>query len=431
MAAVEIVTIGTELLLGHLVDTNSAFIASRLADVGLDVYAKHSVGDNTQRLEAMLRGALERVDGVITTGGLGPTVDDLTKEAVAAATGTTLALHEPSLHAIEARFAAMGRKMSDNNRRQAMLPTRGVILDNPHGTAPGFVALRGDGKFVASMPGVPREMRAMLTDELIPWLVERFDLHQTITTRTIHTIGIPESELDRRIEDLFRSLENPKIAVLAHGGRCDVKIMAKADSTEAGQRLIAPVEEEVRARIGVGIYGVDDQTIERAIVEALVERGLTIATAESCTGGAVADALVRVPGASRAFRGGIVAYADDLKQTLLDVPAATLAEHGAVSEATAIAMARGAQRRLGAQIALATTGVAGPSGGTPEKPVGLVWFALIAGDAEPRTYRTQFPGDRNDIRTRAAMAALSAIWRYLERARADVPITPFMAGSRS
>ncbi|MBV8152214.1 MAG: competence/damage-inducible protein A [Candidatus Eremiobacteraeota bacterium] len=426
MPAVEIVTIGTELLLGHLVDTNSAFVARRLADVGLDVYAKHSVGDNAQRLEAMLRAALERSDGVITTGGLGPTVDDLTKEAVGAATDTTLALHEPSLHAIEARFAAMGRKMSDNNRRQAMLPTRGVVLENPHGTAPGFIALRPDGKFVASMPGVPREMHAMLDERLLPWLVERFQLKATIATRTLHTIGIPESELDRRIEDLFRSLENPKIAVLAHGGRCDVKIMAKAESAEAAQRMIAPVEEEVRARIGFGIYGVDEQTIERAIIDALAERNMTIATAESCTGGAVADALVRVPGASRAFRGGVVAYADDVKTSLLGVSEATLAQHGAVSEETALAMARGAQQRLGANLALATTGVAGPTGGTAEKPVGLVWFALVSDDGEPRTYRAQFPGDRNDIRTRASMAALSAIWRYLERARADVPITPFM-----
>ncbi|MGH7683883.1 MAG: competence/damage-inducible protein A, partial [Vulcanimicrobiaceae bacterium] len=187
MPSLEIVTIGTELLLGHTVDTNSAYIARHLADAGIDVYAKHSVGDNPQRLEAMLRGALERADGVVTTGGLGPTVDDLTKEAVAAATGAHLELHEPSLRAIEARFAAMGRTMSDNNRRQALLPMPGIVLENPHGTAPGFIALREDGKFVAGMPGVPREMYAMLGERLIPWLIERFGVRQTITARTIHT----------------------------------------------------------------------------------------------------------------------------------------------------------------------------------------------------------------------------------------------------
>ena len=429
MPSLEIVTIGTELLLGHTVDTNSAYIARHLADAGIDVYAKHSVGDNPQRLEAMLRGALDRADGVVTTGGLGPTVDDLTKEAVAAATGTHLELHEPSLRAIEARFAAMGRTMSENNRRQAMLPVPGIVLENPHGTAPGFVALREDGKFVAGMPGVPREMHAMLGERLIPWLSDRFGVRQTITARTIHTIGIPESELDRRIEDLFRSLENPKIAVLAHGGRCDVKIMAKADTPEAAQKMIAPVERQIRERIGYGIFGVDDDTIESAIVNVLVRQRRTIATAESCTGGAIADSLVRVPGVSAVFRGAVVAYNDDIKRSMLDVPADVLRQHGAVSEQTAIAMARGARRRLGADLAIATTGIAGPSGGTEDKPVGLVWFALVA-DGEPRTYRATFPGDRSDIRARARMAALAAIWRYLERADKDVPITPFMSETR-
>ena len=429
MASLEIVTIGTELLLGHTIDTNSAFIASHLADAGIDVYQKHSVGDNPARLEAMLRGALERADGVVTTGGLGPTVDDLTKEAVAAATGTRLELHEPSLQAIQARFAAMGRTMSENNRRQAMLPTPGVVLENPHGTAPGFIALREDGKFVAGMPGVPREMHAMLDEKLLPWLTERFGVRQTITTRTIHTIGIPESELDRRIEDLFRKLENPKIAVLAHGGRCDVKIMAKAETPDAARALIAPVEAQVRERIGYGIFGVDDDTIESAIVDVFKRRRQTLATAESCTGGAVADRIVRVPGASAVFRGGIVAYSDDVKRELLDVPLKTLREHGSVSEETVIAMARGARRRLGADMAIATTGIAGPAGGTEEKPVGLVWFALVA-DGEPRTYRANFPGERSDIRARATMAALSAIWRFLERADPNVPITPFMAETR-
>jgi nicotinamide-nucleotide amidase len=427
--SIEIVTIGTELLLGHTIDTNSAYVARHLADAGIDVYAKHSVGDNPQRLEQMLRGALDRADGVITTGGLGPTVDDLTKEAVAAATGTHLEMHEPSLHAIEARFAMMGRTMSDNNRRQAMLPVPGIVLENPHGTAPGFIAMRADGKFVAGMPGVPREMHAMLGDRLLPWLKERFGVRQTIATRTIHTIGIPESELDRRIEDLFRSLENPKIAVLAHGGRCDVKIMAKAETREAAETLIAPVEQKVRERIGFGIFGVDEETIESSIVSALLRRRQTIATAESCTGGAIADALVRVPGVSAVFRGSVVAYSDDVKRDLLDVPEETLHEHGAVSVEAAIAMARGARRRLNADIAIATTGIAGPTGGTPEKPVGLVWFALVA-DGEPRTYRATFPGERSDIRARATMAGLSAIWRYLERASNDVPITPFMAEAR-
>jgi nicotinamide-nucleotide amidase len=414
MASVEIITIGTEILLGHLVDTNAAFIASRLADAGIDVFAKHSVGDNTDRLALMLDGALERADGVITTGGLGPTVDDLTKDAVSRAVGRALLLHEPSLRAIEARFAAMGRAMSENNTRQAILPAGSTVLDNPHGTAPGFVALRADGKFVASMPGVPREMKPMLTERLIPWLTARFDVRSAIFTRTLHTVGIPESELDRRIEDLFRSSENPKIALLAHAGRVDVKIMAKATDAASADTMLAPVAAEIRARIGSGYFGDDETSLESAIVAELVRRGLTIGTAESCTGGGVADALVGVAGASQTFRGAIVAYADDVKTSLLDVSEETLAAAGAVSEEAALAMARGARRRLSVDIAVSTTGIAGPDGGTPEKPVGLVWFGFAGPEGSAQATRLNFPGTRADIRNRAATAALGLIWRRLE-----------------
>ena len=418
MASVEIVTIGTEILLGHLVDTNAAYIARHLADAGIDVFAKHSVGDNADRLSVMLAGALERADGVITTGGLGPTVDDLTKDAVAHAVGRGLTLHEPSLHAIEARFASMGRVMTENNRRQAILPEGCVVLDNPHGTAPGFVALRDDGKFVASMPGVPREMKPMLTERLIPWLAARFGVRAAIFTRTLHTVGIGESELDRRIEDLFRSLENPKIALLAHSGRVDVKIMAKAADARSAEALIAPLADELRARIGSGYFGDDETSLERAILDELVRRGLTIGTAESCTGGAVADALVAIPGASRAFRGGIVAYDNAVKTQLLGVPEATLAAVGAVSEETAIAMADGARRALGVNVAISPTGIAGPDGGTPDKPVGLVWFGLAIASDSTEAIKMTFPGTRDDIRTRATTSALNLVWRRLER---DIP----------
>ncbi len=205
--------------------------------------------------------------------------------------------------------------------------------------------------------------------------------------------------------------------------------MAKAETADAAKAMIAPIEREIRERIGYGIYGVDAQTVESQIIDTLRRRRQTIATAESCTGGAISDALVRVPGASDVFRGGVVAYNNDVKRSMLDVPADILREHGAVSVETAIAMARGARRRMGADVAIATTGVAGPGGGTEDKPVGLVWFALVA-DGEPRTYRATFPGDRADIRARATMAGLSAIWRYLERADTSVPITPFMSEAR-
>ncbi len=233
-------------------------------------------------------------------------------------------LHEPSLRAIEERFRSFGRTMTENNRRQAYLPEGCVVLENPHGTAPGFVALRRDGKFIACMPGVPREMKPMLDERLIPWLVQRFDLREAIYTRTLHTVGIGESELDRRVEDLFRTLENPKIAMLAHGFRVDVKIMAKARTRDEADALIEPVAEQLRERIGSGYYGDDDTTLAGAIVARLAERGLTLGTAESCTGGSVAESIVAVPGASSTFRGAIVAYANDVKTALLGVPDDTL-----------------------------------------------------------------------------------------------------------
>lgn len=413
MPSVEIVTIGTEILLGQLLDTNAPYVARALADAGADVFAKHSVGDNAARLCAMLDGALSRADGVVTTGGLGPTVDDLTKEAVAAAAGVTLELHEPSLRSIEARFRAFGRPMTDNNRRQAMLPQGAVVFDNPHGTAPGFVALRSDGKFIACMPGVPREMKPMLEDSVIPWLRARYGLRGGIFTRTLHTAGIGESELDRRVEDLFRTLENPKIAMLAHEGRVDVKIMAKAADERAAHAMIAPVEAAVRERIGSGIFGVDEDSLEGAIVRELATRGLTLGTAESLTGGGLADAIVRVPGASAVFRGGVVAYDNALKTQLLGVDPKLLEAHGAVSAEVAQAMAEGARAVLQTGLALATTGIAGPSGATAEKPVGLVYFGL-ATHAGTVVRRATFPGTRADVRQRSVMTALNLLWRHLE-----------------
>jgi nicotinamide-nucleotide amidase len=423
MASVEIVAIGTEILLGDLVDTNSAHIARALANSGIDVYQKHAVGDNASRLEAVLHGVLARADGAITTGGLGPTVDDLTKDAVAAAVGTTLELDEPSLRAIEERLRSFGRTgpLAENNRRQAILPVGCVVMPNPHGTAPGFIALRADGRFVACMPGVPAEMKPMLADHLIPWIVKRYGITDAIYTRTLHTVGISESLLDAKIEPLFRNLENPKIAMLAHGGKVDVKLMAKAPSRAAADALIAPVEADVRARIGPGIFGIDDETLESALVKRLIDAKTTLGTAESLTGGSLADAIVRVAGASAIFRGGIVAYDNAVKTALLDVDEALLREHGAVSEETARAMALGACARLGTDLALATTGIAGPGGATPGKPVGLVYVALGTASGKAVVRRLTLPGQRDDVRRRSTLAALDLLWRYLDGDETTTP----------
>jgi nicotinamide-nucleotide amidase len=415
MPSVELIAVGTELLLGQLVDTNTPWVARELAQIGLDVRATHCIGDNRERIASLLRSRLDRVDGAITTGGLGPTVDDLTKEAVCDALELGVELYEPALRHMEGIFALSGREMRPNNRKQAELPCGSHPLDNPHGTAPGFVAFRADGKFVACMPGVPREMRPMLSERLLPFLRRRFAGRDAIYTRLIHTINIGESEIDHRIDDLFRNAENPKVAVLAHDYRADVKLTAKAASVEEAEAMIAPLQAEMERRLRGFVFGVDKTTLEAAVVSRLEARGQSIALAESCTGGRIAAALTSVPGSSRTFIGGVVAYADAVKSAQLGVDAGLLERAGAVSEEVAVAMASGARLRLGADVALATTGIAGPTGGTAEKPVGLVWFALDDG-SQMRSRRVNFRGDREAVQRRATIAALGMIWKELEGA---------------
>lgn len=413
MASVEIVAVGTELLLGQLTDTNTPHIERRLAEIGVDVRGTHAVGDNRERIAETIRSVVERRDGAIVTGGLGPTVDDLTKEAVCDALGVGVEPYEPALRQMESFFAQIGREMRPNNRKQAELPCGSVPMDNPLGTAPGFIAFSQEGRFVACMPGVPHEMKPMLERALLPFLRNRFELNGGIHTRVLHTIGIGESEIDHRIDDLFRTAENPKIAVLAHGSRADVKIMAKSGSADQAETMIRPLQTEIERRLDGYVYGTDDATIESAVLALLRDRGWTAATAESCTGGRIAAALTRVAGASHGFAGGIVAYDSAVKTSVLGVEAILLARDGAVSESVALAMARGARASLGAQIAVATTGVAGPGGGSAEKPVGLVVFAIedVRGNAHARRIRLR--GDRETVQGRATTYALGLLWRHL------------------
>lgn len=410
--AVELVAVGTELLLGQLADTNTVFIAQQCADAGIDVLGAHTVGDNRTRIANTLRAALERVDGVITTGGLGPTIDDLTKEAVSDALGIGTELHEPSLRQMQEFFAKIGREMRENNRKQAEVPRGSFVLENPRGTAPGFIAFAPTGKFVASMPGVPREMKPMFTGILIPFLRERYALQTAIFTRVLHTINIGESEIDHRIADLFRAGENPKIAVLAHEGLCDVKIMAKAPSREGAEAMIAPLQQQIESHLQGFVFGADDTTIESAIADLLRTQGATIGAAESCTGGRVASALTRLSGSSETFWGGVVAYDNSVKVAELGVSEETLARYGAVSEQTAREMAEGVRTRIGTTYGISTTGIAGPTGGSDEKPVGLVWFGIA--DAERTTARSfTFNGDRDTVQRRATVMALGLLWREL------------------
>jgi nicotinamide-nucleotide amidase len=411
--SVEIVAVGTEILLGQLVDTNTAFVAQTLAGAGVDVYATHAIGDNRERIAGVLRASLSRADGVITTGGLGPTVDDLTKEAVCDALDLDTELWEPALRQMEAFFAKIGRPMRDNNRKQAELPRGSRPMENPNGTAPGFIAFDAGGKFVACMPGVPREMKPMLHAHLLPFLRERFGSAATIQTRILHTIGLGESEIDHRIGDLFRTSENPKIAVLAHDFRADVKIMAKGATAETAEVAIAPLQREIEERLSGYVFGVDDVTPASAILAALRRRGWRLALGESCTGGRLAAAFTAVPGASENFLGAVVAYDNAVKQSELGVTAEALQRYGAVSEEVALQMAAGARKRFGADVALATTGIAGPTGGSAEKPVGLVFFALDDATYAPQAWRYQFNGDRDAVQQRATVAALGYLWRRL------------------
>lgn len=416
MPSVELVAIGTELLLGQLLDTNTRFIAEELARAGIDVRAIHAVGDNRERIAGTISAALSRAEGVITTGGLGPTVDDLTKEAVCDALGVETETYQPALTQMETFFAKIGRPMRENNRKQAELPRGSLPLENPHGTAPGFIAFSGKERFVACMPGVPREMEPMLRERVLPFLRDRLGTSATIVTRILHTIGLGESEIDHRIGDLFRSAENPKIAVLAHDFRVDVKIMAKSDSAEHAEAMIAPLQREIERRLEDGIFGTDAATPASAILRLLRAERRRLAVAESCTGGRIAAALTAVPGASAVFTGGVVAYADAVKVGELDVAAESIARDGAVSEAVAAEMARGARVRLGADLALSTTGIAGPEGGSAEKPVGLVYFGLD--DARSGTFvrRFDFEGDRESITRRATTVALNILWRHARQA---------------
>jgi nicotinamide-nucleotide amidase len=312
---------------------------------------------------------------------------------------------------MEARFASLGMEMRENNRKQAEIPRGGLVLTNPNGTAPGFIVFDARGKFVACMPGVPREMKPMLVERLIPLLRERFNLHEAITTRVLHTIGLGESEIDHRLGDLWES-DNPKVAVLAHDWRVDVKVMAKAKSPPQAETLIAPLQEKIERALDGYVFGHDGDTLASVVLSRLVRYGLSLALAESCTGGRIAAALTAVPGSSAAFVGGVVSYDNRVKIAQLGVSGEVLERVGAVSEEVAREMAQGARDRLGADVALSVTGIAGPDGGTPEKPVGLVWFALASSQATV-THRREFPGDREAVQGRATLAALGLLWRYL------------------
>jgi nicotinamide-nucleotide amidase len=375
----EVLCIGTELLLGNITNGNARWIAEELAGLGIPHFRQGVVGDNRERVMAAVREAAGRCRVLITTGGLGPTPDDLTTEAIAAAFDTPLVEHPEIWRDIQARLGARGRVCAPSNRKQAFLPEGAQVLPNPTGTAPGMVWTPVPGFTVLTFPGVPSEMRAMWAATAAPWLRQAGLAEGVFASRLLRFYGVSESALAEQVTDLL-ALENPTVAPYAGAGEVKLRITARAASTAEAEVLLVPLEAEIRARTGMACFGVDDDSLASVVLEQLRRRGETLAVAESCTGGGLGAALAAVPGASEVFLGGVIAYANAVKQALLGVPAALLESHGAVSDPVAMAMAEGARRATGATWAIAVTGVAGPGGGSAEKPVGLVHLAIAGPD---------------------------------------------------
>jgi nicotinamide-nucleotide amidase len=377
--AAELLCIGTELLLGNITNGNARWLAEQLAALGIPHHRQAVVGDNRERLMAEVREASGRCRVLITTGGLGPTPDDLTTEAIAAAFDTPLVEHPEIWTNIQARVGARGRVCSPSNRKQAFLPQGAQVLPNPTGTAPGMIWTPVPGFTVLTFPGVPSEMRAMWEATAAPWLRQAGLADGVFASRMLRFWGVSESALAEQVADLL-ALENPTVAPYAGAGEVKLRLTARAASTAAAETLLAPVEADLRARTGAQCYGADDASLASVVLQLLRERGHRLAVAESCTGGGIGAALAAVPGASDVFLGGVIAYANAVKQELLGVPAQLLDTHGAVSDPVALAMAEGARRSTGAEWGLAVTGIAGPGGGSADKPVGLVHIALAGPD---------------------------------------------------
>ncbi len=402
----ELISVGTELLLGNILNTNAQYISQKLADLGVNCYLQTTVGDNAHRLEEAVRRALARADVVILTGGLGPTADDLTKETVSAAFNRELVTDEESLITLKARFEKMEREMTPNNLKQAMFPEGSLILPNPNGTAPGCI-IEEDGKCAVMLPGPPHEMEPMFDNSVMPYLEKKSGTK--LYSRMIRIFGKGESSVEYALHDLM-DYENPTVAPYALASEVKLRVTARCKDEAEGERLMRPVIEEICARLGDVVYSLEGKELHEVCAELLIKSGQTIAVAESCTGGMLASKFVSVPGSSKYFLEGCVTYANGAKTARLGVSEGTLARFGAVSPETALEMARGMKKTSGADIALSTTGIAGPDGGTQEKPVGLVYVALVTKNAE-QVMEFRFTGSRERIRNLACLNTLDMLRR--------------------
>jgi nicotinamide-nucleotide amidase len=406
----EVVTIGTELVLGLTPDTNAAELGRALAAAGVEIVRHVSVPDQPELIRDAVGDALERTGFVITTGGLGPTRDDMTKREVAALFGKALELDAAVLRSLEARFQRLGRAMPPINRTQAEVPAGATVLPNPRGTAPGLWI--EDGPRVAVLlPGVPSEMRGLLAEEVLPRLLAR-GTGTVIRSRTVRTTGIAESALAERVAGIEEEIAPLTLAYLPSPDGVDLRVTAWGLQAPELETRLGDAAAMLEQRAGEFGYGQDSTDLAAVVLELLRGNGATLAVAESCTGGVLAGRITAVPGASDVFLGGVVAYDDRVKSTLVAVPVELIAKHGAVSEEVVRAMADGVQQRFGSQAAMAVTGIAGPSGGSAEKPVGTVWLAVRLA-SETRSLKRLFPGDRGEIRARSAQAALDLLRRML------------------
>ena len=409
----EILCVGTELLIGDIVNTNAAYIARRLATLGIGVYRQCVVGDNPERLAADLQTALDRVDLVITSGGLGPTYDDLTKETAAAVFGREMALHEESLARIERYFAATGRVMTDNNRKQAMMPTGAIVLPNDYGTAPALALVREDGKTLVMLPGPPRELEPIFREQVEPFLHGRCDA--ILYSRNIHIAGLGESAGENALPKELHDSANPTLPPYCTAGEVRLRVTATAKSEAEAAALCDAMIDRIQATaVAPYIYGIDVPSAEAALVAALSEKGLTVATAESCTGGLIAKRLTDVAGCSAVVAGGAVTYQTREKTAILGVSPELIERCSVVSAEVAEAMAKGALSRFDTNLAIATTGYAGPGGGTERDPVGTVYIAVATKSTVQSRRLSLSPWrDRAYIRTVAATNAILDAWRLL------------------
>ena len=405
---VEILCIGTELLMGQVLNTNAQFMSRRLSALGVSQYHQTVVGDNAQRLEEAYRLALSRADVVITSGGLGPTVDDITKRIAAKVAGQELVLHPVAEQMVRERFRQYHREMTANNLSQAMFTADTTVLLNPNGTAPGAIVPMGGGKVVIHLPGPPRELEPLFLTQVEPWLAARSG--RVLVSRYVRIFGMGEAEVDMRLADLENG-GNPTLSPYCSLGEVQLRATASAADEAEALRLLEPLLQQVKDRLGDVIYAVEEDdrgSLAQSAVEAMRARGWTCATCESLTGGLIAATLVEVPGASAVVRGGLVTYQTDTKTLLAGVPAELIEKHDVVSAEVAIAMAGGTREKLGVDAAVSATGLAGPGGGTPDKPVGTV-FVGVSTAAGTYAIPLQLTGDRSRIRTLTVKNAINAL----------------------